>query len=88
MTGIPQAMFVSIRDRKDMFFSRDNQWFLQGYLYFDGDIHSFFIDRKDQFDRLEWSRSIDQTLAIRSVKKEARLWIRQIKKREAFKKSS
>ena len=88
MASVPQDMFVAILNREDVFFTEENQWYLGGYVFFDGKIHSFYIDRKDQFDNLHWSRSIDEALETKPLRRGVRPWIRRIKKREEGKKSS
>ena len=88
MESIPQKIFVAILNREDVFFTEENQWYLGGYVFFEGKIHSFYIDRKDQFDRLNWSRSFQEALETKHLQRGVRPWIRRIKKREEGSRSS
>ena len=88
MKEIPAKIFAAITERWDVFFTEENQWSVYGYIYFEGEIHSFHINRKAQYDELIWSRSIEEALNTKRLEKGVRPWIRQIKKREEKKKSS
>ena len=72
MGSIPQDMFVAILNREDVFLPEENQWYLGGYVFFEGKIHSFYIDWKNQFDNLYWSRSIDEALEMKRFTKGVR----------------
>ena len=87
MDEIPAKIFAAITERWDVFFTEENQWSVHGYIYFEGEVHSFHINRKDQYDELNWSRSIEETLKMKRLEKDVRPWIRQIKKREEKKSS-
>ena len=82
MKSIPPEMFQAIFSREDVFLTENNQWSVCGYVYFEQKIHSFYINRKGQYDELEWSRSIDEALEMKRFTKGVRPWIRRIKKRE------
>lgn len=82
MASVAQDMFIAVLNREDVFFTEETQWYLGGYVFFDGKIHSFNIDRKDQFSELHWSRSIDEALETKPLRRGVRPWIRRIKKRE------
>ena len=75
-------MLFAIFNREDVFFTEENQWCLRGYVFFESNVHSFYIDQKDQFGQVHWSRNIDKAIAVRPMKKGVRPWLRQIKKRE------
>lgn len=78
---IPTNMFIAIHNRENVFLTQENQWYFGGYVFFEDQVHHFYVDRKSQYDELYWSLSIEEALKQHSFPREVRKWIQSLKKR-------
>ena len=80
MKSIPEPMFTAILARENVFLTKDSQWYVAGFVYFENLLHKFYIDRKEQYSELEWSLSFEDVLAMRRLPTGLRPWIRKQRK--------
>ena len=55
-----------------------NQWGEHGYFVVDGVVHTYTIDRKEQYDQLLDSRTVEEVLAG-NAPEELKSWLRGLK---------
>lgn len=46
-----------------------SQWEEKGYVFYEGEVYSYRLDRKDQFDEMYYPQSIEEFLASAMEKK-------------------